>query len=407
MEDWAEIRRLRRGEGLAISVIARRLAVSRNTVKRALASDGPPRYQRPAKGSIVDAVEPQIRALLCEFPSMPATVIAERIGWARGKTVLSDRIAQLRPLYRPVDPAQRTDYLPGELAQCDLWFPPVDVPLGWGQVGRPPVLVMVCGYSRWLSAVMIPSRQGPDLLAGQWELIAALGAAPKALVWDNEAAVGKWQHGRPQLTTAMTAFRGTLGISIIQCRPRDPESKGLVERANGYLETSFLPGRRFVSPTDFNTQLVGWMTRANHRQHRRLGCRPVDRLDADRAAMLALPPVPPAVGWRLTTRLARDHYVRVDANDYSVHPAAIGRWVDITADPQQVRVSCAGKLVAEHERCWAAHQTITDPVHREAAAVLRASPPPQRSAPRLAEVEQRRLDDYDRAFHVDCDEAVA
>jgi transposase len=407
VEDWAEIRRLRRGEGLAISVIARRLGVSRNTVKRALASDRPPRYQRPAKGSIVDGVEPQIRALLREFPSMPATVIAERIGWARGKTVLCDRVAQLRALYRPVDPAQRTDYLPGELAQCDLWFPPVDVPLGWGQVGRPPVLVMVCGYSRWLSAVMIPSRQSPDLLAGQWQLIAALGVVPKALVWDNETAIGKWHRGRPQLTTAMTAFRGTLGISVIQCRPRDPESKGLVERANGYLETSFLPGRRFASPTDFNTQLAGWIARANQRQHRRLGCRPVDRFDADRAAMLSLPPVAPVVGWRLTTRLPRDRYVRVAANDYSVDPAVIGRWVDITADPQRVQVCCAGRLVAEHERCWAAHQTITDPAHRQAAAALRASPPPQRSAARLAEVEQRRLDDYDRAFHLDRDEAVA
>jgi hypothetical protein len=48
-------------------------------------------------------------------------------------------------LFVPPDPAQRTDYLPGELAQCDLWFPPVDVPLGFGQVGRPPVLVMVRG----------------------------------------------------------------------------------------------------------------------------------------------------------------------------------------------------------------------------------------------------------------------
>ena len=44
--------------------------------------------------------------------------------------------------------------------QCDLWFPPADVPLRWGQVGRLPVLVMECGYSRWRSAVMIPSRQG-------------------------------------------------------------------------------------------------------------------------------------------------------------------------------------------------------------------------------------------------------
>ncbi len=97
MEDWAEIRRLRRSEGMAIQAIARRLRMSRNTVKKALASDEPLRYRRVAKGSIVDAVEPQIRALLAEFPEMPTTVIMVRVGWTRGKTVFCDRVQQLRP----------------------------------------------------------------------------------------------------------------------------------------------------------------------------------------------------------------------------------------------------------------------------------------------------------------------
>jgi len=45
-----------------------------------------------------------------------------------------------------------------------------------------------------------------------------------------------------------------------------PERKGCVERANGYLETSFLPGREFTSVDDFNTQLSGSLkTRANVR----------------------------------------------------------------------------------------------------------------------------------------------
>jgi hypothetical protein len=103
----------------------------------------------------------------------------------------------------------------------------------------------------------------------------------------------------------MNAFRGTLGIRVIQCRPGDPEAKGLVERANGYLETSFLPGRLFTGPGDFNTQLTDWLERANQRQHRRLGCSPVDRWAADRTAMLALPPVAPVTGWRSSSRLPR------------------------------------------------------------------------------------------------------
>jgi hypothetical protein len=93
--------------------------------------------------SIVDAVEPQIRLLLAEWPAMPATVIAERIGWTRSMTVLKERVRLLPPLFVQRGPVQRSDYLQGELAQCDLWFPPTDVPLGFGQVGRPPVLPSV------------------------------------------------------------------------------------------------------------------------------------------------------------------------------------------------------------------------------------------------------------------------
>lgn len=398
MEDWAEIRRLHRAEGMAIRAIARRLGISKNTVKKALGSHEPPKYERAARGSIVDAVDPQIRALLAEFPEMPATVIMERVGWERGKTVFFERVQQLRPLFKPVDPASRTEYQPGELAQCDLWFPPADVPLGFEQVGRPPVLVMVSGYSRVLTARMLPSRQSPDLLAGHWALISGWGRVPKALVWDNESAVGQWRGGKPQLTEAMNAFRGTLGIKVIQCRPADPEAKGLVERSNGYLETSFLPGRAFTSPADFNAQLDDWLVRANLRQHRRLGCRPVDRWEADRTAMLTLPPVDPVVGWRATTRLPRDHYVRLDSNDYSVHPSAIGRRVEIAADLEQVVITLAGAEVARHARCWADHQSITDPDHAAAAAELRQARRLVAVAPVDTMVEHRSLDDYDRMF---------
>src|SRR5206468_2281707 len=94
----------------------------------------------------------------------------------------------LRPVYLPPDPASRTTYEPGEIAQCDLWFPDADIPLGAGQNGRGqvPVITMVQGYSLVLVARLIPSTQAEDLFAGQWELIRRLGRVPKCLVWDGE-----------------------------------------------------------------------------------------------------------------------------------------------------------------------------------------------------------------------------
>jgi transposase len=402
VEDWAEIRRLHRAERMPIKAIARVIGVSKNTVKRALASDGPPRYERAGGGSIVDVVEPQIRELLTAWPSMPATVIAERIGWERGLTVLKDRVRELRPAYLPPDPASRTAYGAGELAQCDFWFPAITLPVGFGQTRtatRLPVLVMVSGYSRWLSARLVPSRGAEDLFAGWWQLLAELGGVPKALVWDQEGAVGKRRRRVTDLTEAAHAFRGVLGTRIVLCDPADPEAKGLVERTNGYLETSFLPGRTFASPADFNLQLGDWLQLANRRHRRALGCASADRIDADRAAMLTLPPVAPATGWRSTLRLARDHYVRLDANDYSVHPAAVGRRVEVLADLGRVRVHCDGRLVADHERCWARHQTLSDPAHLLAAKALRAEHRIGRDAP--AEVQLRCLADYDRLLGLD------
>ena len=75
--------------------------------------------------------------------------------------------------------------------------------------------------------------------------------------------------------------------------PADPEAKGLVERANGYLETSFLPGRSFEDVADFNRQLAVWLKRANQRIHGTTRVRPAEAIFEDRGAMMACPPVLP------------------------------------------------------------------------------------------------------------------
>jgi transposase len=317
VEDWAEIRRLSRSEHMGVKTIARRLGLARNTVRSALAADASPKYSRAPQGSRVDEFEPAIRGLLTEFPEMPASVIAERIGWEHSSSVLRARVALLRPLFSPPDPADRTTYAAGEIVQCDLWFPGEVVPVAPKVFANPPVLTMVATYSGFMMALLLPSRQAGDLVAGMWQLLAGLGGVPKMLVWDNEPGIGQ----RRRLTLSARSFAGTLGTRIYQAAPRDPETKGVIERANGFFETSFMPGRTFTSPGDYNTQLAEWLPRANARMLRRTGQRPGVLIDEDVAAMGALPPVAPiaikaaeaaypvafnsATGW--ITRLADAH----------------------------------------------------------------------------------------------------
>lgn len=394
VEEWAEIRRRYRADRQSIRAIARELGLSRNTVRAALRGDTPPRYVREARGSIVDAVEDDVRRLLLGCPTMPVTVIAERIAWSRGLSVLRKRVRELRPVYQPIEPYQRTEYVPGELAQWDIWFPAVRIPVGHRQTRILPVWVGVSGYSRWIVARMIPSREAHDILAAHWACLRALGGVPRLGVYDQEGAIGQHRGGRPEWSYAFSAFRGVLGMGAHLLRANHPEGKGGVERVNGYFETSFLPGREFDSPQDFNLQLGTWLEeRANRRVHAALRVRPCERIEADRQAMLSLPPVVPDTAWHKTVRLGRDHYVRFGTCDYSVHPRAIGWRVEIEADLEQVVVRRGAEEVARHPRCWAQHQTITDPAHVAARREL-----VRVEAPRdpWSEVEQRDLGVYDQ-----------
>jgi transposase len=396
VEDWALIRRLV-ADGVPQRQVAKDLGVGRSTVARALASDRPPKYERPAVSTSFTPFEPLVRQLLAATPDMPATVIAERVGWTGSITWFRDNVRRLRPEHRPVDPADRLIWLPGDAAQCDLWFPPRKIPLEDGSTAMLPVMVITAAHSRFMLGRMIPTRHTQDLLSGMWMLLQALGRVPRRLIWDNESGIGRGKRH----ADGVGAFTGTLATTLVRLKPYDPQSKGVVERRNGFFETSFMPGREFASPADFNTQLGDWLTRANARMVRTIKARPVDLLEADLAGMLPLPPVAPTLGWVNRVRLGRDYYVRVDSSDYSVDPAVIGRFVDVHADLSRVEVRHDGRLVAAHGRVWARGMTITDPAHVAAAKTLRQQFQRPRAAADLHDQHDgllRNLTDYDRAF---------
>ena len=180
-----------------------------------------------------------------------------------------DRIDHLVPRQRPVgcglsyrrpDPADRLVWEPGDAAQCDLWFPPKRIPLEDGSTALLPVLVMVAAHSRFITGRMIPTRRTEDLLLGSWELIQA--------TWAGAAAVDLGQRAghrsrRSPRGRGRVVRRGRWRRSWCSCRPTTRNRRAIVERRNGWFETSFMPGRTFASPADFNAQFGDWLQRAN------------------------------------------------------------------------------------------------------------------------------------------------
>lgn len=391
VEQWAELRRLHFIEHVPIRELARRTGLQRATVRRAIRSADPPKYSRPARSSKVDPFKPEIARLLKEDARLPVVRMRELLqplGYAGGESILKEHVREIRPLFLAPRTYQRTVYLPGEIAQCDLWEPRREIPVGFGQTRRGYVVTMTLGYSRLSAGTLIFSKEAPDILAGLLRCLVQLGGLPGTLVWDREGALHAG-GGRP--TEIFAGFCGQLKVGWHLCAPRDPEAKGIVERLHGFMESSFEPARLFAGPADFQRQLDGWFSeRANVRFHRGIRARPIDRLAEEQLRAFAEPL--PDFDRRLVLRVPPQPYARVDTNDYSLDPAFVGRRVELRVSQTEV---CAialdtGLIVASHERSFARYRTVTALEH---ARTLRD----QREArQREPEVEHRPLSQYDR-----------
>ena len=370
VERWAELRREHFVRGVSIKELARRTGLSRNTIRAALRSSGPPRYERSVRASKLDPYKDEIHRLLRADPKLPGQRIRELIeplGFEGGKTIVDDYLREVRPLFAPPPRTfQRTVYRPGEICQFDLWEPKREIPVGYGQTRQGWVVVACLGYSRASAGALVFSKQTPDLLAGMRRCIWSLGALPQLLVWDRQAGI-HGHGGRP--SGEFAAFCGQLRVDWLFCEPADPQAKGLVERLQDFLERSFEPGRAFANEQDFQLQLDDWFdSRANARQHKTLRCRPVDRLIEEHAVMAPLPAQAPDTDRRWVLRVPADPFLRFDTCDYSLDSRLVGRRVEARVTDREVLAVAldTGELACRHPRSFAKHRTITALEHARA-----------------------------------------
>lgn len=247
VEKWAQLRRRHLVDGVSIKRLARETGFSRNTVRRAVRADSPPSYERPRRPSKLDPFHDQIVGLLQGDPKIPSRVIGDRIteaGYTGKQTIVDDLVRELRPAYLPPRTFQRTTYTPGEICQFDIWRPGEEVPVGHAQTRQGYVVVCCLGYSRVGAGTLVFSKTAADLTWGMARCLSKLGALPKTLVWDRE---GSLHGGEGTPSSEFAAFCGQAGVGWHFCEAADPQAKGVVERLQGYIETSFEPARVFAN----------------------------------------------------------------------------------------------------------------------------------------------------------------
>jgi hypothetical protein len=394
VEQWAEIRRMHFVEQRSQREIHRLTGLHRDTIRRAIHSDEPPRYRRTPAPSLLDPFKDWIAGQLQADPTIPSQRLremAQEVGYAGGKTIFDDYVREVRPRYLARRTFQRTIYRPGELMQFDLIEPRQPIPVGYGQTRRGWVLTGELCFSRVIAGALVFSKTAPDLLWGMSRCLERIGALPEQLVWDREGAIHAG-GGRP--TDEFAGFCGRLGVGWVILARADPQAKGVLVRSHRFMRTNFFPGRTFANHLDFQAQLDAWCDRANARTHRTTRAVPAERLSKERLGMRRLPTPWPELERRFVWRVTPQPYLRVDRNDYSVDPRLAGRRIDVHVYQHEVIAIAldTGELACRHRRVMAGGLTITDPAHQRELIRQRG----QRRDRHEIDVEIRPLARYDR-----------
>jgi transposase len=375
VHDWAEVHRLFDVEGLSKARIAEKLEMSRNTVSRLLVSVEPPVYERESTGSKLDPYKGSIQHLLGEDPKAPATVIIERLrreGYEGGITILKDYLVGVRPLFVGAKAFQRTSYLPGEIGQCDWWEPPLSIPVGKGASRQVYGLVITLPQSAAHACVFSFSKQMIDFLPAFSGSLGRLGGVPDKMVLDRDSAIVVPGSRPARVHDEIAALFGAFRVRPVIVGPRRPESKGQVERTNGYLERSFLPLRKFTGLDDLQTQHDQWATEiAFRRYHRRVGARVGDAFRAEQGFLHPLPDHLPDTDRHTEVRVTKDGFCRFGDVDYSVPPGYGGRRLQIRGSWSEVVIFSEGREVARHRRSFVPADVVLDPTHALALRLAR------------------------------------
>ncbi len=375
MHDWAEVHRLFHREDWTKTRIAEKLGMSRNTVARLLDLSEPPQYERARQGSKLDSHKGSIAEMLKEDAGALATVIIERLrrdGYDGGITILKEYLQKVRPLFMEAESRQRTSYLPGEIGHTDWWETRMRVPVGKGATREVFGLVTTLPHSAAHSAVFSFSKTMADFLPAFSQTLRRLGGASEKMVVDRDSSIVV-PHSRPaRLHDEVAALFGGFRIRPVILGPRKPQSKGQVERTIGYLETSFLPLRRFEDIEDLQAQHDQWAAEvAFRRHHRRVGARVGDAWAIERGFLAPLPEPLPDTDRRTEVRVTKDGFCRVGDVDYSVPPGLSGRRLQVKVSTTEVVIVSEGTEIARHHRSYVPADVVLASAHVRALRLAR------------------------------------
>jgi len=372
-QQTAEVLRLSLLDGMSVRGIAKKLSLSRNTVRRMLGrgpsttSGRKPAAPRP---SLLTPYEALIKQTLDDEPDIRAPGMLERLrprGYTGGVTIIKDLLHRLRQGQHRREAFLTLDFQPGAAVQVDWADFGFAIP---GIPRRVSAFVMALCYSRYLYTEFSLSQAFGTFVRAMERGLRFFGGTTLVDIFDNMRTVVTLHT--PTATVfnqRFLAYAAARGFAVRACRPKKPHEKGRVERPVGFIRSRFWPGRRFTSLLDLNRQSTQWRDDfANNREHEETGKVPALVFKHEEQPRLKpLPTTPFDTDDIEATGVTKLFRVRFDKNTYSVPPRLVGQSVIVRANDELVSVYLGPKQVALHDRSWGIGDDIEFSAHRDAA----------------------------------------
>ncbi len=397
---YCEIHRLHK-EGLSARQIASKLKLGRRTVRDWLKEKHFTQRATVSRSSKLDRWKDEVVRLLHLHPYTAQQVFQQlrARGYEGGYTIVKDFVRRIRP--KPQAAFLTLHFAPGECAQVD-----------WGSAGlmqvgstrrRVSFFVMVLCYSRQLYVEFTLSEKLEHWLACHQNAWTCFGGVPRQIMVDN-CKVAVLDHppgGPPTFNARYLDFARHYGFEIKACGPKQPQEKGRVENAVGYVKKNFLAGMELTSLPALNTAVRHWLdTVANVRLHGQTHRRPIDLFAEEKLQPLHDRPYGAA---RIEDLRASSRFrITVDTNTYSVPPRYVRQVLQVHIYPDRLLIYHQSQLLAEHTRRYDRHQDYENPDHaqpllaqrrraREQELLLRFLSLSPRAAEYFQQLEQRDL----------------
>jgi transposase len=350
VEAWMTVRYLY-SQGKGKKTIARELGLGRNTVRRALARAGPPRYQRaPRPNRKLEPFREEIQRMRKEgFIGTRVLRELRQRGYRGSRSGLYNFLRRLKAEEPDPRVCLRYETAPGQQEQFD--WSPYTMELG-GELTRVVVFSSLLGYSR-------RKHFSPSLDARQDSIYSAVeegfqhfGGAPKQLLVDNDRSfVLDTRLGHFRWNPHFLELCGHYGVQPIACGVGRPRGKGKVENPFRYLEEQFIKGGHWRDFNHFCQELARFEAEElDVRVHGTTGEPPLERFQREAPALTLLPSTRFVSSREELRKVSWDGLVPFRGNKYGVPAAYSGKrvWVrTVRGHTLQVH-NQKGELIASH-----------------------------------------------------------